>query len=224
MGMYTILESINQKYIFIYVVIILVFILYFRKKVIGINVLLALFIAYLVIWYIYEKNNMLNIIEEKQQDTKFNSIIPKPKKIREYDDILDLIFSIQDFYAYNPQAYEELIDNLDSFFIIYEKIFITQYLSDHNYQIAESKKQNALNVLHSLIFKLPNNKIITDKLNRAHKRLETLLNRYLNELYDKCREKRILGDIDINTRAINIGPKEYNTYTNLDKEFTYQIY
>lgn len=224
MGIYTILESINQKYIFVYVSILLAFILYFRKKDVRLNLILALFIGYLIIWYIYEKNRITDNIEEEQQKSKLGSIIPKPKKLKSYDDVLDLIFSVQDFYRYNPQAYEELIDNIDAFFVIYEKIFITQYLCEDNYQIADSKKQNALNSLHSMIYQLPNNKIMTDKLNRAHKRLETLLNRYLNEIHDKCREKIIKRGRDINTRAINTGPKEYNTYFNVDKDFTYQFY
>lgn len=224
MGIYTVLEGINQKYTFLYAFIFLILILYFRSKNVGLNIILAMIIGYLIVWYIYEKNNVKIQVEEDQQQKKFDSIIPHSKKIKPYNNVLDFVFSIQDFYVYNPQAYEDIIDNIDSFFTIYEKIFITQYLCEDNYQIAESKKQNALNAVHSLIFKLPNNKIMTDKLDRAHKRLETLLNKYLNEIYDKCRGKNIKGGRDINTRQINVGPKEYNKFFNLEKGYTYQFY
>ena len=155
---------------------------------------------------------------------KIDAIRPTPKNFEKFDDVIDFYFSIQDFYKFNPQTYEESIENIEAFFKIYDIIFTGTPQPDYYYQIAESKKNNAINALHALIYNLPNSRIVNEKLIRAHKRLETILNKYLNQLYDHCTQKIIKEGRDWYTRQINIGPKEYNTYFNLNKSFTYQFY
>lgn len=132
------------------------------------------------------------------------------------------MFSIQDLYEHNPQAYEEMYDNIENFLNVYEIIMGNTYYCDYYYQIAESKKDNAINSLHSIIYKLPNDKILTDKHTRAHKRLDTILTNYINKLYDECQSNVIRNGRNVYNRAINVGPKEHNHY--FDKDFAYQFY
>ena len=189
---------------------------------IGLNIILALVFALICIIYLYEKETRAIEIEKEQYKEKHDSINPTPKNIDSDKDIINFLFSIQDFYVFNPQAFEEVIDNIDSFKILYENVFADATLSDYYYQIADSKKSNALNAFHSIIFTLPNDKIYTEKFNRAHKRLETILNKYLNEMYDQCTFYLYKNGHDILKRQILEGPREYNHY--FDKEFTYQFY
>ena len=111
-----------------------------------------------------------------------------------------------------------------TFLEIYNIISIGTQLNNDYYKIAESKKMNILNAFQSIILSLPDNKIIIDKFNRGHARLETILNKYINELYDICNNDIIINGYNINKRPINVGPKEYNIYTDIDKNFTYQFY
>lgn len=221
MGIFTTISSYDNKRLFRNIVIILIFIFVFLKLNIHLNVILGLILALAVIFYLTEKENIETEIEKRQYETKKEAIQPHLKEVRDKD-MVDFIFSVQDFYVFNPEAYEEFIDNLDSFRKLYDTIFSDSEFSHYYYQIAESKKNNALNSLHSLLFKLPNNKFYTDKLDRAHKRLETLLNDYLNQIYDQCTHNVYKDGTDVLRRPINIGPAEYNTY--FDKDFTYQLY
>lgn len=222
MNVYGLVDSFNNYELFRNIVIILIFLFIFLKLTIGLNIILALVLAVIVILYLTEKQNRENEIERSSFQTKLKTIKPIPKVLNDDKDIIDFMFSIQDFYVFNPLAYEELIDNIDAVLTLRDNIFGNKQFANQYYQIAESKKNNALNSLHSIIFTLPNDKIFQEKFNRSHKRLETILNKHLNEMYDQCNYYIKQDGKDTLKRQINIGPKEYNHY--FDKDFTYQFY
>ena len=224
MGIYTFISSFDNKILFRNIVIILIFLYFFMKLTIGLNIILALVLGVIAVLYLYEKETLFTQIEEKQIKEKLNIIQPKTERVQSHNDIdlIEFLFSVQDFYRWNPQAYEEMIDNIESFLKLHESIFLEDSLCNYYFQIADSKKQNALNAFHSIIYKLPNDKIFTDKFNRAHRRLDTILTKHINELYDQCKFVMMRDGKNILQRQINIGPKEYNTY--FDKDFTYQFY
>lgn len=222
MGVFTFIDGINNKTLFWYIIIIFFFLVVFSRFSVQLNIIFGIIIAVLVIFYLQEREQISTATQEKQTETKLEYIKPEPEKFKNHPDIIDFVFSVQDFYVYNPQAYEEFIDNLDNFFSLHRDIFGGNQLQNSYYQIAESKKMNAQNAFMSLIHSLPSNKFITEKFDRAHKRLETILNKYLNELYDRCQTDILRDGFDIYKMQINTGPKEWNTY--LNKPFTYQFY
>jgi hypothetical protein len=222
MGIYNLVESFNNKEIFKNIVIVLVFLFFFIKIPIGLNILLALFLAVVCIIYLKERETYADIVEDEQFKRKQATIKPKPKYFNNDKDMIDFLFSVQDFYVFNPPAFEEIIDNLDAFKVLERSIFDNPELSNYYYQIAESKLSNALNAFHSIIFNLPNNQLYTEKFNRAHKRLQSITNKHLNEIYDQCTYNLKKDGYSVTKRAILTGPKEFNTYH--DKNFTYQFY
>jgi len=222
MGIYELIESYNNKEIFRNSVIIIIFLFIFMNLSIGLNIVFGLILAFCCILYLTGKKYSTDKIEIDENNKKLEYLKPTPTKITDDKNIVDFIFSVQDFYVFNPLAFEEFIDNLDAFKTIYLNIFNDSKLSHYYYQIADSKKNNALNAFHSLIFSLPNNKVYTEKFNRAHKRLETILNKYINEIYDECDQNIIKYGYDLKRTPINKGPKEYNHY--FDKDFSYQFY
>lgn len=210
---YNFIESLDKKTLFNYIVICLIIYLYFRDVSIGLNIIIVIFSCYIAITFLHEKQTNLLELESEQMKKKLDSIRPKLETSYSFEDkkdIVDFIYSVQDLYVYNPETYEEFIDNLNTFFIIYDIDF---YIFDY-YTIALSKKENATNCFHSLIYKLPNVKVLTDKFNRAHKRLETLLTKYMNDIYSKCQKHIIINGYNINTKIPNKGPMEYNNYVN----------
>lgn len=224
MGIYTSLKSLNAETTFKYMCIIIAMISLFKTKTVGLNVVVGLAFAVLIVSYIHEKDVQSNQLKDTEKETKVKAIKPEPKNFKDKDDIINFFFSVQDLYQYNPQAYEECVDNVRAFFKLYNTVFIGTEFCDDYFIIAKSKKNNALNCFHSLIFKLPQHAVITDKFNRAHKRLETLLTKYLNELFDKCDQNLITNGYSINKRSINLGPTEYNVYSDIDKTYSFQIY
>jgi hypothetical protein len=222
MGIYALIESFNSKEIFVNATIILVFMFFFMKLSIGLNIILGLVLAVTCILYLTERKTNANKIEHEQMERKIESIKPEPTNFVHDKDLIDFTFSVQDFYVFNPQAYEEFVDNVNAFKSLYDNVFNDKKFANYYYQIATSKKNNALNAFHSIIFCLPNDKIFTEKFDRAHKRLETILNKYINELYDRCDHYLIEDGYDILKRPLNRGPGAFNDY--FDKDFTYQFY
>jgi len=220
---YSFIESINNQLLFLYIVIIIIFIYFFIKIDIRLNVFLALILAIGVILYINEKEQRVHQIEENILNTKKSAIKPESPHLTNINkDLIDFIFSVQDFYQFNPQAFEEFVDDIDAFLVLSDTIRNDVNLCNYYYQIADTKASNALNVFHSLLYNLPVDPVFTEKLVRAHKRLETILNRYLNELYDLCETFLFQTGYNVQKKQIVIGPKEYNTY--FDKDFMFQLY
>ena len=227
MGAYTFIESFQNNEIFRNVLIIIMFILFFLQISVELNIILGLILAGYLILYLKEKDNIRIQTEERENNTKLSFIKPHLEKINKDKDrdFIDFIFSVQDFYVFNPRAYEEFIDNMDAFFELRELIFSDETFINYYFQIAESKKDNALNSFHSLIFSLPNDKTYTEKFDRAHKRLETLLNKEFNQMYDQVTFISVKNGPDVLKRPVeqDLEPKSYMTY--FDKnDFTYQFY
>lgn len=227
MGAYTFIDAFNNNEIFRNILIIIAFILFFLQISVELNIILGLIMACFLILYLKEKDDIKIQTEERENDTKLSFIKPHLEKInKEKDkDFIDFIFSVQDFYVYNPQAYEEFIDNLDSFFELRELVFNDETFINYYFQIADSKKNNALNSFHSLILKLPNDKTYTEKFDRAHKRLDTLLNKEYNQMYDQVTFIKHKNGPDILKRPVeqDFEPKSYMVYFD-NKDFTYQFY
>lgn len=222
MKLYQLAEKMSNTTTFKYATIIVVLLIFFRTKYIGLNIFLALILALVVIAYIQDKNDTKILHEETEKEHKLDSIKPKPENFKGHDDIVDFVYSVQDLYDYNPLAFEEMVDNLDVMLEIRTLLEKGVKNCEHYYQIAENKKNNALNSLHSLIFTIPTSKRLTDKLDRGHKRLETVLNKYLNYMYDICYHDTVKNGYNVERIHINLGPKAHNHY--FDRDFTYQIY
>jgi hypothetical protein len=169
-----------------------------------------------------EKKDVEIKTEEAQNQVKYDTIQPTLDNVPTDSTIIDFLFTVQDFYAYNPAAYEEMVDNLKSFFQLNKDIFLEKKMYTYYYQIALSKKNNALNAFQSLIYKLPTEPEFTDKFNRAHVRLETILNKYMNDLYDKCQKNIKQNGINNITRPLDKGPTGHNVYN--DEMYSYEFY
>ena len=223
MGVYTLFNGIENYAVFKFVIIMIIGYLVFRNKKVGLNVILGLVCAIVVILYIYDKNKVLLETVNEEYDKKLSSIEPTLKtSSKDNRDLIDFLFSIQDFYGYNPQTFEEMIDNINGLLKIEQMIVTTTDDCEKRYHIAFNKKNNAINCLNSVIYSIPASGDLTDKLVRSHKRLETLLNKKINKLYDLCYQNLAINGYNVNTSSINTGPNPANMY--LDKDFTFQLY
>lgn len=160
------------------------------------------------------KNNRKK--KKKKMGNKIKFIEPPIDKIKKYEDFIDLIFSIQDLYYYNPKAFELMIFSLENFIKIYEYILEDPTLTNHLYYLADKNMHNILNNLHSIIHSLPDDKKIIYKFHTSLKLMEELLNDYINKIYQIHIKQT---DIDINSKIINTGPKEINFYENYNFDF-----
>jgi len=151
--------------------------------------------------YIDKKKEDRDVLD--MQDTL---LLPNSDRIAKYDDIVQYLFSIQDFYVDNPQAYEEMVQNIDNFFMYYEEIMNTdnekQY-AGRNYNLMVIQKRGALNALHSVIFNASTDTHYTAKLNESIVVLNTILDEYLDII--NMHQKEYLYEHGYNT-SITIIP------------------
>lgn len=211
----SVIDTFDRKKIFVYCSIFVMSLVFFNRISIGLNIILGLFIAFAIVKYLFDKDQKITKKNDLYNSIKKEYIQPKPKLLNNYTDVVNYLFSIQDFYKHNQQAYEELVDSMDDFFYLYEECHKLPQLSGLNYKLMEKLKYNSLNALQSMVYKLPASKQYTDKLNLAVDVLEKMLNGYLNEIYE-INNKNILTK-GYSTETILIGkndPKPYSFYDN----------
>lgn len=205
----------ETKKLVLYGIIITVCVFVARQINVDLNLIFAV-ILIVVSLKIFSSYKSSEKIAEELTDKKYSHITPEPKM--NDPETVNLLFYIQDFHKYNPQAYENIVDNIDSFFKIKEIVNRNPQQINQLFEIAEEKKINALNSLHSIVYKLPNDKNVNDKFNLSLEKLESILNDELEEMYTLYRQQLYKGR-NRYTREIVIGPKPHNYSTNSSFNF-----
>ena len=216
MNIYGFFQNTDSPTLMKYVGIILLFIFIFRSKNIQLNIILALVLSTTLIVYLHQEAQSKDNIKKDIINNQINNIKPEPKEFKDKLDIIDFLYSVQDFYRYSPQVYTECIYNLDDFFKTYKIIMTGDKFCNDNYKIAVDQKNKSVNSFHAIIYNLPDDSNLTNKFNRSHKRLESLLTNYLNDLYEKCQERLLTHGRNIYTSVILTGPAEYNSKDNYE--------
>lgn len=211
------INNIDRITLFWYVVIFISTLYTFSKINISLSVVYGTFIILLFLYfanenYVRTKNTSNDILKIKQE-----TLFPKSQSINNYDDIVNFLFSIQDFYIYNPPAYEDMIESLNHFFILYEEILNNNELAGKHYDVLIDKVKIILNSLQSIIYNFPINVEYTKKLNYSVFVLQSILNKYLENII-KINENNIYKyGYNIKTRIItNEKVVPYNTFSNKD--------
>ena len=211
-NLYEYVNEIDGSLFFYYIIIFLIFYIFFKNYEIKLNVIVGMIFAFLCIIYINEKNKKTKNDDVNLRQKKAKIIEPEVKKLKKYNDIIDFLFSIQDLYIYNPQAFEEMHHNITNFFIVYEDILKNKKQTNNLYNIADKNMNDSINNLHSIIYNLPENDInVRNKLHVAMDVLEKILNKYLNEIYEYHIDNLNNG-YNVDYKIINTGPKEHNYY------------
>lgn len=204
-------ERAKANSLFIYFIVVITSIMYFRTLNIGLNTLLGLIVASIIIYIYYQNEVSDQTDKEALHQLKADNIYPSPKLISKYVDLTDFIFSIQDFYEYNPQAYENMIHALDTFLEIYEEVQIDSSLAGRHYDNADSQKSLILNNLHSIIISIPSSKLLIKKLDNSLQTLEELINNYLTVIYEANQNYIKTHGYFNNTKIINLNVKPFDS-------------
>jgi hypothetical protein len=211
-----IIENIDNNTLFIFVIIIVFVIYFFSFFDIKLNIIFGFIIAGLIVYYMYNDNLVVQNRNNELLDEKKKLIIPQPLKAIDYNEMVDFLFTIQDFHQYNQNAYEQMMMNIDYFFENYQNIIDDPEIAYLKYEMLFEQKINALNNLQSITYSLNPNTQYDKKLQNAIKRLDELLNVYIrkaykiyaNELYKKNIDERIIKKIN--------DPDAYNSFENND--------
>jgi len=215
--------SIDNKTLFFYVVIFIAIVFIFSKMAIGLNILFGTLIAAVVLYYLYTNYDKTQNQENKIKSMKGNLILPDPESAKGYEDIVRHLYSIQCFYVHNADAYSELINGFKNFFRIYEDTIIVPRYAGRNYEMMVDQKRKSMNALHSIIHKLPDDYLYTDKLERGITAIEEVLQKYLDDVEYMQRLYLHENNHNIETKLIDesgVMPRDesYNS------DFSYDIF
>jgi hypothetical protein len=223
--LYEYIDSWDGPTLFVYLVIIFFIILFFCKSSAQINFLIGIIIAAFVISYL---NNRAIVAADTDADIKKikqDSLVPKlNKEAIEHDNLLSMLFSVQDIYQYNPQQYEVMIKSINMFYKLYKLSFVDESTVFVNYGMMEQYKRDALNALASMIYSLPIDKNIRDKINVSAVALDNIMSTHLDQVGFLIDDRIYKHGYDVNTKIISNGPKPFNEYDDIFGNFSYEIY
>jgi hypothetical protein len=215
-------KKIDLKIKFKYMFILIISLIIFNKIDIKTNQIFGLLIGILIIIYLRLDDINNNSDDSVRQEIKKNTIKPEINRIKKYEDILNFLFSIQDLYIYNPEAYEELVINLELFLEIYENTKIDNKFYTQYYKIAYKVKRECLNGLNSIVYNAADKIEVRNKIEDSIVVLEGILNKYTKELYEICHEKIDEYGYNMKTIPVNNHFKPANEYIN--EKYLYSIY
>lgn len=223
-SLYEYIDKWNGIELFMYATILIVILWYFSRKKLDVNIIVGLIIAYFVICYLNTRYVRVENTYKEIQQAKIDSIKPKLKRTEGYDDIVNLLFSIQDLYRFNPQQYSEAIKSINVFYELYKEVQVDRKTSYINYGLMKQFKRDTLNALMSITYGLPSDKRVQDKLNNATIVLDEIMTKHLDQISYFADDYTYRYGYNVDTKIIDYGPKASNEYDDMFKSYSYEIF
>ncbi|ATZ80623.1 hypothetical protein BMW23_0576 [Bodo saltans virus] len=216
-------KYINNTALFWFIILFIFIVFIISKKEITLSIFFGTFVAMIILFFVYN-NHVYNEKENEQEFiNKQNTIYPKFSQSSKYHDMTELLYSVQDMYSYNPEAYGEFIQNINDFYAIYENILDTNDNIGQKYDLLIDKKKNIINSFQSIVFKLPNNAQYTKYFNNKITEINTQFDAYLD--YVVYLQKKSLYENGINCDTKLIDKSDIVSYDSFDNRglFSYDI-
>ena len=216
-------STIDNTTLFWYITIFIIILYVFSLLQLNLNNILGFIIGIIIILYLYNdyirhKTDEITLLNEKK-----SLIVPSLTYSIDNKDIVNFLFSIQDYYTYNPSAYDEMVSYIDYFFLIYNNVQYDNKSSSIYYNMLIDQKRNALNALQSILFNIPRNVDYDKKLNNAQYMLNIILNKYcknIKDIYDLYLYENGYDNKMITLTSIN-GPVAKNIYDDTIHSYVY---
>ena len=226
------MEKLSNQLLFMYAVIFIFIVFIFSLKTINLNIVFGAMIASAVVYYIYNKKQIDINTSEKNQKQKKIELVNADDSVLEKNDMVNFLFSTQEFYYYNPNAHNDLMYNLKSFFQLYDEVIKDNSKAGSNFHQMDEYKRQALNSMNSIIFTIQSDKRLLNKLNGAVSKLEDILITYQNEIHYFHLNNIHENGYNTETKLITFGPKPVNSYNidnskncfNISDKFSYNIF
>jgi len=222
----------EKEIYFKYVIIAFGIITLFSYKTIKLNILFGFIVSSIIIYVLYKTRTNILDTEKNIKKEKRDNLLEVDKGVLDKDDIVDILLTVEEYYDINPQAYNEMISNLEIFFKHYNTAIKDNTKSSICFENMEIYKDQILSALHSFIFKIKSDKVKVRKLNDIVSNMDDLLIKYQNEIYDAHLNYIHDNGYNHNTKIIVPELKQpynmYNTYSgekyDISNRYSYNIY
>jgi len=189
LGVYNYIKKIdgNSLLTYIFILIIIIFLLSFIE--IKFNFIFASCIGIIVIYILNEKRLSNDTNEMNLLELKLTRIFPPPDYFYMDSGIVELVYDIQEFQRYNESAYNNMIKHIDNF--LHLRLDIERGIKhcEATIDIVKDERNNALNSLHSLIYKTPPNREFENKLTKALESLQYILQLHIDYMIQHCNKR-----------------------------------
>jgi hypothetical protein len=135
----------------------------------------------------------------------------------ENDIVTKFLLKIQLYYYYNEEAYEEMVEELENFLVLFRSVNIDNSYGGVFYDLMIDKKRSILNNLRSIGIKIPNEY----NLNSALNDLEAILDNYLDETYNLYKNYIQKNGYDYTTKMIDKNNIAFNRFENESGSYSY---
>lgn len=169
------------------------------------QILGIIIIGLIMYYYFFYKEQKL---EKEYKNILYPKISNELNK-SEHSKITKFLFKIQLFYDYNPQAFEEMKENIENFIILYKGVKVNYKYAGVFYDLMVDKKSLILNNLRSIGIKLPIEYLPYNSLDD----LELILNVYLDEVYELNKEYVYDNGINRYTKILDSKNLAVNRFT-----------
>jgi len=142
-----------------------------------------------------------------QKKNILDKSIPQSSYIH-YGDLEKFFISAQNFYKYNPQAYEDFIEQFDSFMLLHSAA--DPRASCRNYNSLMDKKKSIMFAFDSISLNLTPELVRKTGFANCSKKLNNLLDTYLQNAMDLCKETIKQFGYSVSTELPKTGPVAYN--------------
>lgn len=201
-GVYDFIENINPTNLFYYssVAVLCLFTFQFIPPI-TISHLTALFISFLIMLYWDKKDKREHKTRMEDLYFKLHMINPRPKWFYIDSDIIELVDDIKEYREYNVVSFTQMIYALDNFLEIVHDMELGVKDFEDNIEVAKHQKRKAIDNLQSILFKLPVDRALEYKLERAIYHLRLMLQRHIDSMIHKQQEHIKEHGYDKNTKV-----------------------
>jgi hypothetical protein len=223
--LYEYIDSWNGVTVFTYIVILFIIVWFFSKTSMQNNIYIGIVIAAFIVSYLNNKAVVAADTSDDIKKIKNDGIKPKlNEEAGNHDEILSLLFSIQDIYSYNPQQYEVMVKSINNFYELFKLSYIDGTTVFFNYDMMKQYKRDALNALKSIIFSVQVDDNIHEKVNVSTVALDDIMTIDLDKISYLADDRIYRHGYDVNTKIISEVPKAFNEYDDIFKNFSYEVY
>lgn len=180
--LYNIINYEEPQQIFYYFIYLIIFLFVFTNIDFSITLFIGIIFFSILIFYFYTSRNKNYINSEQKLNAKYGTFYDDSNAtIKEYPDIIDYIFYLSTFKKYNQNTFNDIVKLFDNFIFYYNSIKIDKSLADVSFKTMKNIKFNIINKIETFNF-TTNNFILTQQTTKNRKRVEELLNGYLDKV------------------------------------------
>lgn len=188
-GVYDFIIDLESTQLFYYVWITIGVLFVFQFIEVTLTHVVALVISLLIVFYIDKKDKREQQIKMDDIYLKLHLISPRPKWFYIDSDVIELIDDVKEYREYNIVAWSRLIYTLDNFLEIVHDMELGVRDYKDNIDVAIHQKRIAIDNLQSILFKLPVDRALEYKLERAIYHLKLILQRHLDKMIHTLQKK-----------------------------------